>query len=172
MSMEVDTQKEHELFLRDVEPFNARTKYGVAKKIKMEWAFVDSQNLIIREKFHLEGLENGSLVLKIMHQLGYQKKGEGVTPDPFSFFRKGMHIFALVNRYYREGLHEKPVYRLKYESIRPTKSKQDTIPETIRKAVMFHVSQGLPREEMLERLKKRGKNYVEAFLVMEDNGEI
>lgn len=165
---ELVTQKDYVWFIDDI------TIVAPRKVPKLQLTFQEkTTGYRIKEQYFITNLTNGARVLDTMKRLGWVQKSKDTQPDPKSFFERGMHMVAQVNRQYStESANESISFHINDETIRMYGSLGGHVDENIKKRILG-LTQGVTRKnEMIERLAPKGYDLVVAAIKLVESGEV
>lgn len=156
---ELDTAKFYEWFLQEI----AVHKRPAGAKLKLVWNCV-TENIAITEWCSInEDKTYGPRLKEFAKRLGLS------SPDDF---RKGMHIWAKVQRHWTQERHEQTEYELTYESFSRKAPKELTIDDATRKRLAFLARQANTWDQARENVKAKAPDLLAAFEHLRQNGEL
>lgn len=166
---ELKTNKEYEWFLQT---FKTEKRAG-GLRFKMVWAGVDTEYEIVEWPAIGEKNQPGPRLIELMQRLNGGGLPDAEPPDPFKFFRRGMHLFAKVQKHWTEGKGDPILYEFDYNTISPTSARQEkTIDPALKKRVLFRAGQSTTLTDLRERIKANDPALIPVLDEMVKTGEV
>lgn len=165
---ELTTQTDYVWFIDDI------TIVAPRKVPKLQLTFQERDTgYRIKEQYFISNLANGARVLDTMARLGWVSGKQGSQPDFKSFFKRGMHMVAQVNRQYsQESANESISFHINDETIRPYGSLGGQVDDAVKKRISGLIQGVTRRNEMVEKLAPKGYDLMFAAIKLVENGEI
>lgn len=153
----LNTRDTYEFFLSEIKPM----KRTAGLRMKMVWTATDTDFEIVEWHAYTNNAP-GPRMNELAERLGI----------PVAGIKKGMHIFAKLNRHFQESLDDNIAWELDYETLTLERTKKETIDPSIKKRVLAYALKAKTRDEAATTLKALNPAYIPVLDQLIASGEV
>ena len=168
-SVEIDLTKTYEFYL-DGNPKVA--KLGSHSRVILNWIAVDIP-VEVYETFSFIDNKPGPRLTALLSRLGYkQPKDTLVDAAVLSFFKRGMHVWSMLQKQWTESKIDATTYDFIYPTITTRPTTERKVDAAIRNRILTYVRGLTTRDQMTEKIKSINPDYLRELENMIADGTI